>query len=329
MFNFLKKSTFGLDISDRSIRTLQLKKGEILGFGKKALNQGIVEDGSILNKEKLIEKIKQVIYKANIKSKKVVLSLPESKVFIHAFPVALSAFHLKELKREKENIKKQADQMIPWKPDEIYFDIFDNLYAAAPKGIVNDYLEVLKGANLEPIVFEIESLALARAIKAKNCLVADIGVRTTNLSIFDKKGQIKISVSIARAGDQFTKAISKKLNVSLSQAEKLKIDCGLDKTKKQGRIMLVLQKELQPIIKETKKIINLYGKSIDEILLNGGSSQMPEIADYFSSNLSLETNIAISPIAKQLKGKSVFFNTVIGLALRKPKIGINLLSNIK
>jgi hypothetical protein len=152
-------------------------------------------------------------------------------------------------------------------------------------------------------------------------LIVDIGARTTNLSIFDRKGQIKLSGSIRKAGNHFTKAISEKLKVSLEKAKELKEKYGLDISKRSGRVMLVLQKELQPIVEEIKKIIAFYPEKITKVLLVGGSAKTPKIGDYFTSNIDLEVEIGRSPILKQ----SVLFNTVIGLALRNPKKGINLL----
>lgn len=312
------KSSFGLDISDHSIEVLELSsKNKVKAFARILLEQGIVKDGKILNKEKLAEKIKEVVAKAKIKSKKVVLALPESKTFIHFF-------------EKPEDIKEQAAKLIPWNLEEIYFDIQDTLYVAVPKSIVDGYLEVLNKLGLEPIAFEIESLALGRALRAKNCLVVDIGARTTNLSIFDKNKKLKISANVAMAGNHFTKSIADKLKISLREAEKLKASYGLNETKKEGEVMLVLQKELQPIIEKIKKIINFYGKDINQVLLVGGSAQIPKIDSYFSSNLNLKVSIGKSSIAKQLKQKSILFNMVIGLALRalkrKPETaGINLL----
>jgi len=305
MFN---KSLFGLDISDYSIEALQTRGGRIFRSARIVLKEGIVEDGNILDKEKLIEKIKEVVSKAKIKTKRVVLALPESRVFIHSFP-------------EKEKIKEEAVKTVPFNPEEIYFDILNDLYVCAPKNIIESYEEVLKKSGLSPIVFDIEPLSLGRAFKAKDCLIIDIGARTTNFSIFDSNGRMKISASINKAGNHFTQAVSEKLKVSLVKAEQIKKQYGLDGAKKSGKIMLILQKELQPIIKETQRIMDFYNKEIKQILLVGGSALTPKITDYFSSNLDLKVKIGKPALFNQ----SILFNTVIGSALRSVKKGINLL----
>lgn len=295
---------FGLDISDYSVEVLEL------GFNKKAkkfarilLEPGIIENGKIINKQELAEKIKQAVKKARIRTKKVVFSLPESRVFIHFF-------------EKQGNILEQSKKIIPLDQDNIYFDIKENLYVACSKRVIDSYVETLKLAGLVPVAAEPESLSLARSLNAKNCLILDIGARTANLSIFDQAGRLRLSAAIDIAGNRFTQSLSSKMDISLKMAEKLKKKYGLDQTKKNERVMLILQKELQELIKEVKEAVSFYQGEIKQIILAGGSAKMPKIADYFFSNVGVKTFIAKSLASKLLKGKSGLFNVAAGLALR-------------
>ncbi len=336
---FFKKSAFGLDVSDHSIEALELSsKSKVKAFARIVLEPGIVKNGMILDKKKLAEKIKGVVSQAKIESNQVVLSLPESKVFIHIFQVP------KGLKGKalKDAIAFEAPKIIPLEQENIYWDYQtisslpksaqkSVLYIATFKEIIDGYIEVLNKVGLKPVVFEIESIALGRAllqeIKLKNSLmIVDIGARTTNISIFNKNKELRWSSSIAVAGGQFTKAISEKLKVSLDQAEKIKRKQGLAETSK---TVSILQKELQVIIQEIKKTLLYYKEKIDEVLLVGGSAQMPNLVSYFSLNIERKVSLGKSLITKQLRGNSILYNPVIGLALRAlgrglEKAGINL-----
>jgi len=84
----MAKEIIGLDISDYSIEAVLLqKKGKSFKIGSYSrfrLSPDIVEDGNILNKDKLKEAINQTLFHAQpkqIKAEKVFLSIPESKVF--------------------------------------------------------------------------------------------------------------------------------------------------------------------------------------------------------------------------------------------------------
>jgi type IV pilus assembly protein PilM len=202
---------------------------------------------------------------------------------------------------------------------------------------------------LNPQALEIESVSLARALidaAETPTLISDIGARTANFSVFDEKG-LKLSISITAAGNKFTKAISEKLNISLESAENLKKEAGLNSELKEGKVFLILQKELQEIIKEIKKIKEYFknktGKSIGKIVLAGGSAVLPELKEYLAENLEmaveigdpwLKINIDILKkkeyFKKALEINPIFYSTCIGSALRglsktPQKDGINLL----
>ncbi|KPJ55094.1 hypothetical protein AMJ47_01040 [Parcubacteria bacterium DG_72] len=295
---------FGIDISDHSIEVFQMASNRrVKAFARVLLEDKIIEDGIILNEEKLVQKIKEVVRKAKIKGKKVIFSLPESKAFIHFF-------------RDKENILAQAEKIIPLDKNEIYFDVKKGLYVASSKKIVDSYIKVLTKAGLKPVAAETESISLGRSLNAKNCLVVDMGARTTNLSIFGSDNNLRLSVNIKKAGNHFTQAIAENLGLSLEKAQKLKKECGLDPKKGQGRIMLILQKEIEPVIKEIRKAIAFYGQNVEKVFLVGGSARMPKIADYLSSNIGINTLIGKSSIGEKIKDKSALFNLAIGLGLK-------------
>jgi len=344
---FFIKSPFGLDISDYSIEVLQLnKRKKPVAFGRLLLEAGIVKDGIILDSEKLIEKVKEVISAARTKTSQVILALPESKVFSHIINLP------KNLKDEelKNAIISEATKALPLEQKDIHWDYQvisysdeknqqNILYIGTLKKIIDDYINVLSNSGLEPVAFEIESLALSRALlkkpKTKNSiLIVDIGARTTNINIFDNYSNLKLTSAVPVAGYHFTKAISEFLNISLKEAEKIKRKYGFGEEKKE--IRSVLEKEISPIINEIKKISRYYDQGLEqsqkpmEILLVGGSALLPKITDFLSLNLGLKVNLGFSDITKQLKDKSILYNTVIGLALRGIKrhpatSGINLL----
>ena len=130
-------------------------------------------------------------------SKKVILSLPESKTFFHVFYLPAG------LKRKNLSViaESEALKTIPLEPEEVYSateiisetnDYIEVLYVSALKEIVEDYLDVAKSAGLKPIVLDIESASLARAFafeieKTKKgfVVIADIGAESTIFTVID------------------------------------------------------------------------------------------------------------------------------------------------
>ena len=370
MFNFFQKP-FGLDISDYSIEIVSLggslAKPKLLAMARVVLEPGIVEDGKILNKEKLKKTLFDLISNpkfGKIKTKNCIFSLPESKVFLHILKIP------QDLKKEEkiQRIKSEVSQTFPYPLEELYYDFIiypalsrkggvnpenEVLLVAATKNIVNDYLEVFKCFKIKPVALETESQGLARTLIEKEegaVLIADIGARTTNFGLFDEN-KLKLSISVPIAGNKFSQAISEKLKISLTEAENLKIKNGLNSETEEGRVFLILQEELRGIIEEIKKIEDYFqektGKRIEKIILAGGSAQLPYLSEYLTDNL--EKKVAIGdPWAKinidilkkkeyfreALKINPILYATVIGLALRglakDPKMaGINLIKDIK
>ena len=334
MFNFLRRQpVVGIDISDYSIEVLQLnKRKEVLSYARTILEEGIVQDGKILNKEKLVEKLKEVL--RDIKAKKAILSLPESKIFIGDFKI------------------------IPWQLEEVYTDKINNIQIAAPKKIVDQYAEVIKLVGIEPVVIDIESISLGRALISKesktkdktSTMIIDIGARTTNLSIFNSGGVLKNSITVPIAGSHFTKAIAdyiktlKQKNIEteeqglLKKAEQLKRESGFNPD---SRILSILQASFQSIVKEIKEAVSYYennrGEKIEEIILAGGSALLPKIDEYLAMNL--ERKVVIGDPLEQIKNDQltdekyppILFANVIGLALRGAgdiSKGINLLQQM-
>lgn len=362
MFGFHKKQpTVGIDISDYSIEALQLnKKKSIVAYARVTLETGIVRDGEIINKEELVKNLKELL--KNLKRTrgtklKVVFSLPESKVFIHHFEIP-SKLEDEELKRE---IDEKALKIIPFNINQIYWDYTEIprpsspskhiLFVAAPKKIVDSYIDVMYLAGLEPAVLDIESNSLSRSLLFKSfskkltsgivsSMVIDIGSRATTLSIFDSNDVLNLSVVLPAGGNHFTEAIADKLKIRREEAEKLKRELGFQKDKG-NKILPVLEAGFKNIIKEIKDAIEYYEKNskekVREIVLAGGSSLLPNLEEYLTEKFQIKVVIG-NPLARiksfdQLKkdkqNPPILFANVIGLALKGlEESGINLLREV-
>ena len=341
----LGRKIFGLDISDHSIEALVLTKlpfgkPKIVSYARIVLRGEVVKNGVIKKPDKLAESIKKLLSSAKPKSIKTpycILSLPESQVFTTIFKLPAGLKH----KEIKNTIPYKAEEVIPFKSSEIYFDFKtitkkgttqEVFYVAVPIKVVDGYVEVLESIGLKPMAFDLESISLGRALltaekKSDSAkLMVDIGARTTNLNIFDHNG-IRQSLSINVAGERFTKAIIKKLGVTAKEADELKMTSGFDPKKGKGKVLLVLQNEFKRIINETKKLIDYYRtqnqREINEIIIVGGSSLLPKMDQYLADNLGIEVNNG-NPLIKvsdpkefvNLKDRVALFANVIGLALR-------------
>jgi len=111
--------------------------------------------------------------------------------------------------------------------------------AVIPKGIVDSYLSIFKKANIQPVVFEIESMGVIRSLISNSfspcpVVIVDIGKCGTGLTIFSGR-TILFTSHIDICGQDFNGVISKNLKISLVEAERFKKEIGLVKIDKSSQ----------------------------------------------------------------------------------------------
>jgi len=122
----LKKKIFGLDISDHSIEALVLTKpffgkAKVTAYARTILRGEVVKNGVVKNQKKLEEAIVKLLASAQpepIKTPYCIMSLPESQVFSTIFKMPAGLKH----KEVKNTIPYKAEEVIPFKTSEVYFD---------------------------------------------------------------------------------------------------------------------------------------------------------------------------------------------------------------
>lgn len=201
--------------------------------------------------------------------------------------------------------------------------------------IHNDALNYIKdvvtraGKNLK--FFELESFSIARSSVGNHepMLIADVGAGSTKMSIVEE-GTIRVSHIVNFGSQDVTLAISGALNISVAEAEKIKIEKGLDQTSGQnpsGQNGAVLP-SLRYVVYEMKKLISDYEnrrkKAVKHIVLSGGGSALKGFAELVGTDTQIETKVA-DPFAKlqvpsfmrnDMKNIGPSFSVAVGLALR-------------
>ncbi len=328
---FLPKiSAMGIDLSDLSVKVAYIKKGRkekmvLTSLGEKDIPKSFINDG-IIDPEKegevarIIKEAIQGVKGKKIKTKKAICSLPEENSFIKILQIPESTEE-----EMGEVIKWQIESNFPVRLKDIYFDwevikppkknnkisknkknkndeqsLIPVSVAVIPKRIVNSYFSVFKKADLEPIAFEIESMAVVRALLGEYSqspvIILDIGRCGTGLTIVSGNA-IFFTSHIDISGQSFDESISKSLKIDLKKAEELKKEVGLLALgKKETLDLKPFKNSLSPSvindIKKTKgeeiKIDPEKGSEIDAVFnalvpaLTDFSEQVQHYIDYFS-----------------------------------------------
>ncbi|MFH1451167.1 MAG: type IV pilus assembly protein PilM [bacterium] len=356
-FLSLNSEAFGLDISDLSFKIAKLRneKGSFVltSYIEQEIQSGIVEDGEIKNENLLAKAIKKAVKEVKgekLKTKYAIVSLPEEKAFVQV--IQMPQMNREELQK---SVRFEAENYIPLpfsescldfqivQPLYNHLDHTDVLISAFPRVIADKYVQAVKKAGLVPLVFEVESQAVSRAI-VKNkvspfpILLIDFGAVKSGFIIFSGHS-LRFTSSIPVSSSKFTAAIAKNLNVSTEEAERLKKEYGLTRKSKEGEAVFEsLIPALTDLMEQVKIHIRYYqthsfhehlalaDHTVKKILICGGGANLKGLTDFISKELFLPVEIGnpwvniLGETPKEIPElpyeESLAYTTALGLALR-------------
>ena len=353
LFGNKQIKAFGLDISDTSVKVMQLEATPTgflpSAFSSVAISDKVIKNNMIINEQKLADHVRAAVAAAGrINTSYAVCSLPEGKSFVHNLslpPMADSEID--------GAIPFELEQEIPIPMDQVYLDWqiikrttekLELLVMASPKAYVDALVESLRMAHITPIAMELESQATARSLISAatvpaNVLIVDLATKQTSFIIVEN-GIIQYTSSIPLAGRAMTENIAREFNISLDSAEQLKQGAGLIAQVEGVSIHQALTPVLDGLIDEIRKILKFFSdreagqKTIDTILLCGGTAKLAGISEYLSGKINTEAGggvsvqlgnpwANISPSITIQPIEALGFTTVTGLALRGVKYEAN------
>lgn len=345
---FLKlfsKKCLGIDIGAFSIKIVELS-----AFGKKKTLENYLQFKLKNSKLKMFDKeslsllseeaadtLTAVLKKGEIKEKKAAFSLPDFSIFS-------TSFSLPPMTREEvpQAVEFEARHYIPLPLSEVNFDWqivekkelppeveFKILLMAIPNKVLWNYQKMINLAALESKGLSAEVFALIRSSIPENltekivCLI-DIGWQSTTINIIERK-ILKESYSFDISSNSFTEKISTELKIELKEAERLKLEYGLDpQNKKVSKVMLA---EINSLALEIDRICQNFSqtgnKKVDGIILTGATANLFGLKEYLEAKLKKVIYIA-DPFGKisfpsllqsRLKELGPSFGVAVGMAL--------------
>jgi len=336
----------GLDIGSSSIRVAQVEynggKPDVTALGHTILDTPIINVNDPGTKQYVVQKIKDALKDAGVKTDKAVAALPEAMIFSKLATVP----NLEEDKLD-QMLYYELKNHIPVDPGDVQKDyiylgqdtenpkLMKILIIAAPKVLVDVYRSIAEESKLSLIALETETVALARLSgfvvdSQKSVLIADFGFKGVDLCLV-KGGKILFSQSIGTGSDSLTRAISIDLNITHEQAESFKMKMGLMPNEQEGKVLRTLTPIMHIITNEITKLINYFSSTLPDfnpksIYFLGEGANIPGFIDYMTQNLPIECamldlskGISIqADVKKKFPEASMLgFGVAIGLALKK------------
>lgn len=356
MFGFgREKGVVGLDIGSHSIKTVELspkkKEGkdlfEVKKIGYELLPRDAIVEGTIIDSAAVVETIKMIFDENKITNKNVAISISGNSVIIKK--ISLPSMETEEL---AESIIWEAKHNIPYPYEETNVDYailkpspyseeknLDILLVAAKKEKIANYSNAVHQArkNLEAI--EVDVFALQNAMEInypeifneKTAAIINIGANITNMIIIEK-GAPQLFRDLSLGGFFFTENMSKDLNISFDDAEKVLKGIPV-KDVPSEQLEFALTSNIENLLQEIEKTFTFYeagekkGKKIEQIFLSGGLSKLKNLPTSFEKKFNIKTEI-LNPFKKvyfdekkfdtiYFQELAPFFGVATGLATRR------------
>jgi len=306
----------GLDIGSHAIKACQLKQTSsgysVISLGSIVLPEGAVEDGTLNEPEIVSEAITNILSNLKIKNKKIGFSISGYSVIVKKVNLAVM-----EDEQLEEHIMAEAEQYIPFDIEDVYLDYqdlktgtgdtqrTDVMLVAAKKEIVDDYLEMLTGLNLMPVIVDIDGFALENVFehnykKNENVALVDIGASKMNINILSQ-GISVVARDIIVGSRQLTEQIQNVFDLDFEEAEALKLG-SIAADDKQEEIEEIFSTTCTQWVLEIKKAIDLYhsnhpNQPLKKLILSGGGAKVAGLTDFLAQETELEVEL-FNPFAK-------------------------------
>jgi len=342
-----KDHIIGLDIGSRSIKAAEIvetKRGSTLkNFGIIDIPHGAIEEGTINNPETVAESLQQLFKSSGFNESNVAVSIGGYSVIVKKILVQTMAEE-----QLHETIHFEAEQYIPFDISDVNLDFqilgesetnpnqMNVFLVAAKKEMLDDYINLVNLAGLNPCIIDVESFALQNSFEAnydtqnQNIALIDIGASKTSLNILKNSTSVFMR-DVSLGCGQINQKIMSLIECSFEEAEQLKYGNKPDKLSPddlKGIVSSVVADWCTEIRRALDFFYSTYPEDqIKRIFLSGGGAGIAEFRGLLATETSAEVEM-INPFQnfhiENKKLDDAFIKQVapqaaicMGLAMRK------------
>lgn len=310
-------SYLGIDLGSGSIKLVELLnvagRPRLATYGMAEIEVNVSRDNTKGNEAQVAAALAQLIAKSGARSRSAVGALPNFSVFSSV--LSLPARSEAEL---SQAVQWEAKKFVPMPLENVVLDwkVLETktaapipaadgkgggairvLLTAAPKHLVERYVNIFKLAGVNLLSLETESFALGRSLVGNDpspVLVVDAGSLTTDLTVVER-GIPVFSRSISVGGKTITTAIANTMGIDEARAEQFKRDVGIGSDAGAG-VGNIVSESFGAVVNEMRYLLDVQKESgsgaVGKILLTGGSAFLPSLDSFLSKSLGIKTFVA-------------------------------------
>ena len=350
----MAKHCIGLDIGSSAIKLVQLQIGRremsLQNFGIEPVAPQAIVDGQVLNHGALVDAVRQLASRIQLKGKKMALAVSGNSVIIKRLVIpAMEGAALAEqmewevktniaFAREREEVVVDHEVMVK----QTLQGQMEVLLVAAKRDVVGQYVQVVRDAGFSPVIIDAAALALQNAVECgigfspgETVAVINVGASSSTLCIV-ADGRPSFTRELGAGGNTYTEAIQRQLGVSLDGAEAYKVGGvtgGVHADVVPQEVHAILAHVSEQVAEEYQRSLDFYindtvDAHLSRVYLSGGSCLVPQLPKAIQDRARIPVEI-IDPFARvvvdprrfdvdYLRANAPMATVAFGLALRRP-----------
>ncbi len=306
-----KEHLIGLDIGSGSIKAAEIVEtkhgGTLKNFGIIDIAHGAIEEGTINNPETVAESLQQLFKSSGFNENNVAVSIGGYSVIVKKIVVQTMAEE-----QLQETIHFEAEQYIPFDISDVNLDFqilgesesnpnqMNVFLVAAKKEMLDDYINLMNLAGLNPCIIDVESFALQNSFEAsydaqnQDVALIDIGASKTSLNILKNAASVFMR-DVSLGCGQINQKIMSLIECSFEEAEQLKYGNTPDKLSPddlKGIVSSVVADWCTEIRRALDFFYSTYpDDQIKRIILSGGGANIAEFRKLLATEASTEVEV--------------------------------------
>ena len=306
------KTLVGLDIGSSSIKAVELnRKGNtlhLINLGFENLQSDTIVDGQIMELNNVSNVISNIFNEHQIRTTRVAAGVSGHSVIVKN--IVLPQMSEEEL---QESFSWHAEEHIPFDIADVNLDYqltgrssesLHVLMAACKSDKIANVKQAIQLAGKQPVVIDIDAFALQNCYEmnyqpqpGQIVALLNIGASTMNINILNGTRSI-FARDASVGGSQYTSLLQRELGLSFEQAEGVKRGLALPEGVEPRPIQPIIEAVSDSLALEVRKTMDFYRTTaadgeatIQKILLAGGGSKLPGVADYLAKRFEIPVEV--------------------------------------
>ena len=343
----MAKGRIGLDIGSTAVRAVELVGDPltVVRASQVALPPGAVESGEVRDPAAVSEALKKLWSEGGFKGRQVWLGVGNQRVVVRE--ISLPYLPEKEL---RSSLGFQVQEFIPMPVEDAVLDydpigefeqedrrMLRMLLVAAQRGMVDQVVQAVTGAKLEPMGLDLIPFAMVRSVGATDGgldleegvteeAIVDVGAHVTNI-VVHARGATRFVRILPSGGRDVTVAIARSAGVEDDIAERLKRGETVEEAPAPQTVRQAALQRAAAFVDEVRSSLEFYTAQakearIGKVLVTGGGSRLEGLFDLMRQRIPVpvEPGSVFARVPHQLDAADVaaaepLLAVAIGLAL--------------